>query len=124
MRYSRRFVAPSGFGQVLPCLIWEFLGRASSTILRSSIHPRLGRDLGRVDAAYRDRKHRFGVHRTIRERYPAVSAHVRQGMLAPVDIVALREVLARMRAAALLARLGAVDGGYGVGHQIFQFQRL
>src|SRR5690606_32981992 len=110
MRYSRSFVAPSGFGQVLPCLLWEFLGSASSTILRSSIHPRLGRDLGRGDAAFRDRTLRCGVHRTIRGRYPAGSAHVREGRLAPVDIGALREVLARMRAAALLARLRAVDG--------------
>src|SRR5262245_14999861 len=36
MRYSRSLVAPSGFGQVFPCLICEFFGRVSSTISTSS----------------------------------------------------------------------------------------
>ena len=45
-------------------------------------------------------------------------------MLAPVDVVALGKILARMGAAALLAGLGAVDRGDGVGHQVLQLQRF
>ena len=48
----------------------------------------------------------------------------RQRVLAPGLVVAVRPVLLRVRAAALLARLGRDDGGERVRHQVGELQRL
>src|SRR5690606_38423082 len=104
MRYSRRLVAPSGFGQVLPSWMREFSGRVISTIFLSlrSVDALLGRDLGRIDAALVHRQHGVGVDRAVVERDLARLVDPGQRVLASVLVVAHGEVLAGVRAAAFL----------------------
>src|SRR5690606_724910 len=89
-----------------------------------SVNPRLGRDLGQADAAFRFRQHRLGVHRPVVVLDVAGRVDPGQRVLAPVDVVPAVEVLAGVRAAALLAGFRAVDRGDGAGHQVLQLQRL
>src|SRR5690606_30510494 len=120
MRKAVVFAAPSGFGQALPSLICEFLGRENLAILSLSsnlpasrgLPPRAGWDLSRaasVDARLRLDvldvvRHRVVVHRAVVDS-DGLGRVVDpgQGVLHPVDVVALGIVLAGMGAAAFLA---------------------
>src|ERR1700751_1396768 len=107
MRNSVSCFAFAGFGQVLPDLTREFSGRVSWTIAAYpfpkislapsavSIHPRFWLDVADVIA------HRIGVHRPVIDRHRMlVGIDPGERMLHPVDVVALRVILTRMRAAA------------------------
>src|SRR5580698_6304520 len=100
MRYSRSALALAGCAQVLPSTILEFFGSANWTI-GTSIDPLLGLDVGHVVGQ------RVGVHRpVIDDDFPGL-VEPRQRVLHPIVVVAIREILARMRAAAF----GTVDRG-------------
>src|SRR6185312_1034137 len=82
-------------GQVLPSTIFEFFGSVNSTIALTSINPLL-----RLDVRHFVRQ-REGVHRPVVDRDLALVVHPRQRVLHPVGVVAIREILARVAAAAL-----------------------
>src|SRR5690606_16225659 len=106
----------------------ERRGRASSgalaltTATPSSVDPRLGLDLRRVDAALVMRGQRVRDNGAIVDAHLAVDAG--EGVLSPVLVVAVRVVLARMGAAALVPGLGRVHGRQRAGQQVREFQRL
>mmetsp|Transcript_27816 Transcript_27816/g.68381 ORF Transcript_27816/g.68381 Transcript_27816/m.68381 type:complete len:665 (+) Transcript_27816:128-2122(+) len=64
------------------------------------------------------------VHGAVPDGDLALVVDPAHGVLHPVHVVAVGEVLARVRPAALLAPLRAVHGDLRVGHQVVQLQRL
>src|SRR5581483_9556751 len=103
MRNSRSAsaLAFASCGQVLPWPILEFFGSVNWTIA-TSIHPRLGLDISDVVGE------RVSVNRAVIDRHLAgFGVEPGQCVFHPVLVVALGEILARMRAAAF----GAIDGG-------------
>src|SRR5580700_4809900 len=101
MRYSCSDWALAGCGQVLPSVILEFFGSVNWTIaFLLSVNPRFGFDIGHVVGE------RVGVHRPIVDADPARNGvEPGQGVLHPVLVVAIREILPRVGATAF----GAVD---------------
>src|ERR1044072_8875665 len=97
---TRRALAGAGYFLPAALSIFEFAGSVSSTI-GCLVCPRLRRN--RLDV-FRERVH---VDRPGFDARLAGLVHPAQRVLLPVRIVAILEVLARMRAAALLAILGA-----------------
>src|SRR5690606_32567517 len=93
---------------------WPGLALARLRVLRerefnhsapsSSIYARFRRDLLDVDSI----GNQFGMHRTISEFDPPRGVDRCQRMLAPVGIVAIGIIFARMGAAALLAGSGGM----------------
>src|SRR6185437_785420 len=106
MRNVRTLRAPAGARCVLPLRMRELAGSRKSAIGEpwQSVSARLRR--------YRLHLVGHGVemHRAIVEAGASGSFDPDQGMLQPALVVALREVLARMGAAALRAVAGGVDG--------------
>src|SRR3984885_2866462 len=95
MRKVRRSRVPAGARCVTPATTREFGGRRNWPIVSLSIGPRLGRD--RLDVA----SHGVEVHRAVVEAYAVRIRDPHQRVLEPVEVVALREILAGMRPAAL-----------------------
>ena len=83
-----------------------------------SVRPRLRRN--RLDVL----RQRVHVHGPVFDARLAGLVHPAQRVLLPVHVVAIREVLARMRAAALLAVLGADDRGRGLPQQVVELDGL
>src|SRR5947207_9096675 len=100
MRYSRNVCAPAGEAQVLPWVILEFLGRVSWTI---SIHPCLRLDIRDLIGE------RIGVHRPIIDLHIPFLVEPGERVFHPGPVVAVREILARVSAAAFGAVLGGVE---------------
>src|SRR5271169_2624693 len=118
MRYSGSALVLAGGGQTLPSVTLEFFGSANSTI-GTSIDPLFRLDIGDVVGQ------RVGVHR------PVVDADLAGFQIEPalrvfhpVLVVAIGEILARMRAAAFGAVDRGVHGDHGLLDQIGEFQRL
>mmetsp|Transcript_6941 Transcript_6941/g.20278 ORF Transcript_6941/g.20278 Transcript_6941/m.20278 type:complete len:380 (-) Transcript_6941:808-1947(-) len=84
------------------------------------VHARNGRHRLALRLVKGEVMHRAVVHRGL----AAVLVVVRERVLHPVLVVAVREVLVRVRAAALLARLGRVHRRGGIGQQVAQLPGL
>src|SRR6185295_1016177 len=84
----------------------------------ASIHPRL-----RLDVAHLVGQ-RVGVHRPVVDGHPAVVVEPGERVLHPVLVVAVGEILARMRAAALGAVRRRLHGDDRLGDEIVELQRL
>src|SRR5271170_5427654 len=104
MRYSRSALVLAGCGQTLPSVTLEFFGSVNWTIA-TSIDPLFRLDIGHVVG------HRVGVHR------PVVDADFAAGviepalrMFHPVLVVAIREILPRVGAAAFGAVARGIHG--------------
>src|SRR5690349_8606920 len=93
MRKTFGVLAPALPAWVLPAVTLELRGSVSSA-MPSSIDPRLGRNRFHVVAQ------RLHMHRPVAKAWIAVLAQPGNGVLQPVRIVALGEILARMGAAA------------------------
>src|SRR6202035_6134141 len=109
MRYSRSALALAGCGQVLPSVTLEFFGSVNWTMtFLLSVNPRLGLDIGHVVGE------RVGVHRPIVDGDLArIGVEPGQGVLHPVLVVAVGEILARMGAAAFRAVDRGISGDSG-----------
>src|SRR6185312_17060164 len=102
MRNVRTSFAPALAGYFLPLRTLEFFGSVNSATSLSlrSIHPRLRRH------GFHFVRHRLHVHGAIVECRLALGIDAHQRVLHPVGVVTVREILARMRAAAFVALLG------------------
>src|SRR6185312_13406368 len=98
--------------------------RFSSSTFQIPVEPALIRSCLRRDVLDLVRQ-RVGVHRAIVEpRRDGAVVVPGQGVLHPVRIVALGEILAGMGAAAFLAGHRAFDGDDGLGDEVVIFQGL
>src|SRR5262245_19274727 len=115
MTKRRTFFAPAGALKVLPAdlSIFELAGSVNSA-MALSVRPRLGRD--RLDVL----RHRVHVHGAVFDARLAGLVDAAQRVLLPVRIIAILEVLARMRAAALGAVGRRHDGGRGLAEQVVE----
>src|SRR5579883_2424703 len=106
MRNVRTLRAPAGARCVLPLRMRELAGSRKSAIGEpwQSVRARLRRD--RLDLGGEG----VEMHRPIIEARASGSLDPDKGMLEPALVIALREVLARMRTAALGAVAGGMDG--------------
>src|SRR4029077_721648 len=97
MRYSRSPLAWRGCGQALPSVILEFFGSVNWTIaFLLSINSCFGLDIRHVVCQ------RVGMHRPVVDGDLAgIGVEPGQGVLHPVLVVALWEILAGVGAAAL-----------------------
>ena len=117
MTNLRTFFAPAGALWVLPAdlSIFELAGRVK---LEPSIRPRLRRD--RLDVL----RQRVHVHRSIVDARFARVVDPAQCVLLPVHVIAILEVLARVRAAALFAVLRGDNSRHRLAEQVVQLDRL
>src|SRR5579863_9210080 len=114
---AARCVRPRGFTR-------EPAGRKNSAMacplrsLKLSIGPRLGRYRLHVV------RERLQVHRPVVEPNLTACVHPDERVLAPVHIVALGKILARVRATALVTLLRGADGRDGLQHQVLELEGL
>ena len=83
-----------------------------------SVHPRLRFDVLDVVG------HRVGVDRAVVDLYAALGVDPGEGVLHPLRVVAVGEVLAGVGAAAFLAVGGGVHRGGGLDDKVLEFERL
>src|SRR5690348_7238895 len=120
MRNVRTLRAPAGARWVLPLRMRELAGSRKSAIGEpwQSVRARLRRNGLRFVAQGVE------MHRPVVEARAPGSLDPDQGMLEPALVVALREVLASVGAAALGAVGGGLDGRRRLQEQILELHRL
>src|SRR2546421_1102987 len=118
MRTVRRSRVPGGAACVTPFTMRELAGRRNLAITGPSVGARPGRN--RLDVA------RQGVqmHGAVVEAGTPRPLDPHERVLEPVTVVALREILACVRAAALGAIRRRVDGGRGLQQQVLELEGL
>eukprot|EP00982_Pelagococcus_subviridis_P017131 31518-Pelagococcus_subviridis.AAC.10 len=82
------------------------------------VHPRLGRDVFHLVVQ------RLRVHGAVVDLDFPLLVHEPERVLHPTHVVAIREILPRVRASRLLALLRAVHRDLRVRHQVVQLERL
>src|SRR5512146_1661204 len=120
MRKARTLRAPAGARWVLPLRMRELAGSRKSAIGEpwQSVGARLRRNGLRLVGE------RVEMHRPVVEARAPGSFDPDQRMLEPALVVALREVLAGVGAAALGPVGGGLDGRRRLQEQVFQLHRL
>src|SRR5437762_11655041 len=120
MRSVRKPEAPAGAAWVTPFTTREFGGRRKSAMGFSafSVGARPGRN--RLDFA----RHGIEMHRAVVEAGTPRPLDPYQRVLEPAAVVALRKILAGVRAAALGAIGGRVDGGRRLQQQVLELEGL
>src|SRR5437016_7271341 len=120
MRSVRTPEAPAGAAWVTPFTTREFGGRRKSAMGFSafSVGARPGRN--RLDFA----RHGVEMHQAVVEAGTPRPLDPYQRVLEPGAVVALREILAGVRAAALGAIGGRVDGGRRLQQQVLELEGL
>src|SRR3989440_13026182 len=118
MRTVRRSRVPGGAACISPFTMRELAGRRNLAITGPSVGARPGRN--RLDVA------RQGVqmHGAVVEAGTPRPLDPHERVLEPVTVVALREILAGVRAAALGAIRRRVDGGRGLQQQVLELEGL
>src|SRR5580704_953221 len=112
MRSARTAVAPAAAAWVTP------LATCGAGGIWPSVGPCPGWD--RLDVA----RHGVEVHRAVVEARLARAFDPHQRVLHPVHVIALRKILARVRAAALGAVGGRMNGGARLQQQVLQLEGL